>query len=227
MDIEGQASCRTVLIFRKRVVFMMNIKIIAFIALAYLIGSIPFGLLIARARGVDLRAVGSGNIGATNVFRAVGKGFGFLTFALDALKGFYPAWFFTGFATFGLAHDLESLLFGFAAIAGHNWPVFLRFKGGKGVATSAGVIFAVAPMAAFAGLASFAICLKLSRIVSVSSMAAALVIASLSWMLYLDQGLTLPVALSCLAMVVIIRHRSNIQRLLAGTETVITTKGED
>jgi len=204
----------------------MNIQWFLLILSSYLLGAVPFGLIIARTRGVDLRAVGSGNIGATNVFRAVGKGFGFLTFALDALKGFLPACFFPQIVESGISPGFEGLLFGFAAIIGHNWPVFLRFKGGKGVATSAGVLFAVAPTAAFVGLLAFALSLKLSRIVSLSSMVAAVIIAVLGWALYLDQGRTIPTALTVLAAIVIIRHRSNIQRLLAGTENRIGKKDE-
>jgi glycerol-3-phosphate acyltransferase PlsY len=202
----------------------MNFEFFIFLVGSYLFGAVPFGLLIARSRGVDLRAVGSGNIGATNVFRSVGKGLGLLTFALDALKGFLPAFLIPQFLDLGFSDGTAGLIFGFGAIAGHNWPVFLSFKGGKGVATSAGVLFAVAPAAALAGLLTFAVTLKTSKFVSLSSMAAALAIAALSWILYLENGLTLPIALSILAGMVVIRHRSNIERLRAGTESKIGNK---
>ena len=123
--------------------------------LAYLLGAIPFGLLIARARGVDIRAVGSGNIGATNVFRAVGKGWGILAFACDALKGFIPVSVFPLLAKTLGAFDGDAVLplvCACLAIAGHNWPVYLRFKGGKGVATSVGALIGLAPVAAGIGL---------------------------------------------------------------------------
>ena len=121
---------------------------------AYLIGSLPFGLIVARwVGGVDIRHAGSGNIGATNVFRMVGRGWGIFTLLLDALKGFVPAFLFPLWA--GQSGSGFALLCGCAAIAGHNWPVYLRIKGGKGVATSAGVLPRLPPteIAAEAGLA--------------------------------------------------------------------------
>jgi len=188
---------------------------------AYFLGAIPNGLLVARIKGVDIRRVGSGNIGATNVFRSVGKGWGLFTFALDALKGFVPAFFFPAWAgaECGTASWLNlSLACGCAAIAGHNWPVYLKFKGGKGVATSAGVLLGVAPIAAGIGLASWAALLFLTGYVAIASMGAGVIIAASSWMLYRGEGLVLPVTLTVLALVVIYTHRSNIQRLRAGTE---------
>ena len=122
--------------------------IVGTVLAGYLMGSVPFGLLIAKARGVDLRNSGSGNIGATNVFRCVGKGWGVLALLLDALKGFLPAFFFPALAARGLHGAVPSWLgvaCGLAAVVGHNWPVWLGFKGGKGVATSAGMALGVAP----------------------------------------------------------------------------------
>ena len=118
------------------------------VAASYLMGSVPFGLLIAKARGVDLRHSGSGNIGATNVFRCVGKGWGVLALVLDALKGFVPAFCgpMVAFCQFGESvPPWLGVACGLAAVAGHNWPVWLGFKGGKGVATSAGMALGVAP----------------------------------------------------------------------------------
>ena len=112
---------------------------------SYLLGSVPFGYLVARLKGMDIRRHGSGNIGATNVFRCVGKGWGLLTFACDTLKGFGAAFLIPRVAAPFLPPDgLQALGIGCAclAVAGHNWPAFLRFKGGKGVATSAGVLLA-------------------------------------------------------------------------------------
>ena len=124
--------------------------IAAFGVVSYLLGSIPNGLLIARVKGIDIRKVVSGNIGATNVYRSVSKSLGILTFVLDALKGAIPALWFPVQA----AHCAQSplppwlpLLFGGLAIAGHTWPVYLKFKGGKGVATSAGALIGIAPRA--------------------------------------------------------------------------------
>ena len=126
---------------------------------AYLLGAIPFGLLIARWRGVDIRAVGSRNIGATNVFRSVGKGWGIATFILDMGKGWCGAVAIPALAARLLdappqAPDAWRLLGGICAVVGHTWPVYLRFKGGKGVATSAGVLLGAAARAAAAGLAA-------------------------------------------------------------------------
>lgn len=193
-------------------------KILIALVTAYLIGAVPFGLFVARTQGVDLRAVGSGNIGATNVFRSVGKPWGLLTFALDFLKGFFPACFFA--KLFGLSDPqaVYGLIFGSCAILGHNFPIFLKFKGGKGVATSAGVVLAVAPLSVLLGLAGFALCVKLTGFVSLGSMLAATLIAASGWFFYSDQGFFLPLSLTLLALLVFVRHRTNIERLLNGTE---------
>jgi acyl phosphate:glycerol-3-phosphate acyltransferase len=188
---------------------------------SYLLGAIPFGFLIARARGIDIRKVGSGNIGATNVFRSVGKSWGILTFALDVLKGFVPAFLFP--LAVQLADHAEPaagwrLLCGCLAIIGHNWPIYLGFKGGKGVATSTGAMLGIAPIAMLIGLGSWILVFAASRYVSLASILAAVVIACAAWPLYRSGGLLLPVALTALAILVVIRHKSNIQRLLSGTE---------
>ena len=152
--------------------------------LAYLLGAIPFGLLIARANGVDIRAVGSGNIGATNVFRALGKGWGILAFACDALKGFIPASVFPFLAKMLWAFDggaVLPLVGACLAIAGHNWSVYLRFKGGKGVATGVGALIGLAPMAAGVGLLTWALVFVAKRYVSLASIAAAIMVAGAVW----------------------------------------------
>ncbi|HMP74447.1 MAG TPA: glycerol-3-phosphate 1-O-acyltransferase PlsY [Kiritimatiellia bacterium] len=184
------------------------------VLLGYLLGSVPFGLLIARAKGIDIRAHGSGNIGATNVLRVLGKPLGITTFILDALKGFLPAFAFP--LVFGNNPELVGIASGIAAILGHNFPVFLRFKGGKGVATSAGMLIGIAPAAAGIGLALWLVIFLAFRYVSLASILAALAIAGIAWLWY-PPGLIPPV-LSLLASLVIIRHRANIQRLLNGTE---------
>ncbi|MBI2437402.1 MAG: glycerol-3-phosphate 1-O-acyltransferase PlsY [Lentisphaerae bacterium] len=189
--------------------------------LAYLLGAIPFGFLIARARGVDIRTVGSGNIGATNVFRAVGKGWGALVFAGDVLKGFIPVSVFPLLARKFWAYDggeLLSLMCACLAIGGHNWPVYLRFKGGKGVATSVGALLGLTPPAAGIGLLAWALVFAATRYVSVASIVAALVVAGAVWFFYASGGILLPVVLTVLCGLVIWRHKRNIQRLLAGTE---------
>jgi len=188
---------------------------------AYLFGAIPFGLLVAKSRGVDIRTQGSGNIGATNVFRVIGKGWGIFTFALDALKGFIPAFVFPRLA--GL--DAEwGVLFGIVAILGHSFPVYLRFKGGKGVATSAGMLLGVAPLAVGVGFACWALCMVLSRYVSLSSIVAAIAVAVTVWIQ--DKGLVINIALTVLSLLIIWLHRANIKRLLNGTENRFGKKKE-
>ncbi|MCF7848119.1 MAG: glycerol-3-phosphate 1-O-acyltransferase PlsY [Kiritimatiellales bacterium] len=192
--------------------------IVVFTGLAYLLGSVPFGLLIARSRGVDIRRAGSGNIGATNVFRCVGKGWGVCAFVLDALKGFVPAFVFPIIGKLDESIAVEAgLLFGAAAIIGHSFPVFLRFKGGKGVATSAGMLLGVAPVAVAAGFACWLICVLITRYVSLASILAALAVAVSGWVVYHD-SLAVSVALTAIALLIIWRHRANIGRLLKGTE---------
>jgi len=188
---------------------------------AYLLGAVPFGYLIARARGIDIREQGSGNIGTTNVFRCVGKGWGILTLACDAAKGFIPAFVFPSVAAHLGMGDTGSglaVVCGCMAVAGHNWPVYLAFKGGKGVATTAGALLGLAPAAMGIGLLLWIAVLFTSRYVSVASMLTALLVACLSWFLYAGEGFLLPSALSLLGVVAVWRHKANIRRLLQGTE---------
>lgn len=189
---------------------------------AYFLGAVPFGLLVARSRGIDIRTVGSKNIGATNVLRSVGKPWGILTFVLDALKGFVPA---LVFPILGRVADENfqplgnlGLWCGAAAIVGHNFPVYLGFKGGKGVATSAGALLGIAPAACGIGLATWMIFFFTLRYVSLASIVAALTIPVAAWLLYLKSGIVLPIALTLLGALIVWRHRANIQRLIAGTE---------
>ncbi len=197
---------------------------------AYLAGSIPFGVLVARSKGVDLRSVGSGNIGATNVGRALGKKWGVLVFLLDAGKGFAAAgplcWLMLYLGDVPVGNLMRAglgPLYAVAVFAGHIWPVFLGFKGGKGVATGAGAMLALAPVALAAGLAMWGVSLFMTRYMSIASMFGAISVAGIcvartwsaglmkqEWPLW---GLTL-----VLALLVIVRHRSNIARLTRGEE---------
>jgi glycerol-3-phosphate acyltransferase PlsY len=198
---------------------MTLLTVILLAALSYIIGSVPFGLLISKAKGVDIRKQGSGNIGATNVLRCLGKPLGITCFVLDALKGYLPA---ALFPLIGKVDPTFGILFGTAAILGHNFPVFLNFKGGKGVATSAGVLLGVAPLAVVIGLAAWVIVFKLSGYVSLGSIIATLVVIITGWTA--GYGPVIATALTLLGALSIYRHRSNIQRLLAGTENKFQKK---
>src|SRR5207237_10625106 len=141
------------------------------VVVAYLLGSIPTGYLVAKARGIDIRSVGSGNIGATNAFRVLGKTAGITVLAIDGLKGFL-ACRFVAFGP-GAPSEMHQMVAGLFAILGHNYTCWLRFKGGKGIATTAGVLLALAPTAFAIALTTFLIVLGLSRYVSLSSIVAA------------------------------------------------------
>jgi glycerol-3-phosphate acyltransferase PlsY len=190
---------------------------------AYLFGAVPFGLLVARSRGVNIREQGSGNIGATNVFRVIGKGWGIFTLVLDLLKGFIPAFFFPMVGN--LADPVYGVLFGFAAILGHTFPIYLKFKGGKGVATSAGMLLGVAPVAVGVGLLFFVITVVISRYVSLASIIAAIAVAVTVWVEG-DKVLIVKVMLTVMSVLIVWLHRANIKRLLNGTENRFGKKKE-
>lgn len=186
--------------------------------LAYFIGNIPFGWLIARAKGINLYEHGSGNIGATNVFRVIGKPFGLACFLLDFAKGLLSAAVLP--ALFPAAEEqfpYLGLVCGAAAIAGHNWPAVLKFKGGKGIATSGGVLAAVAPIAVAWALSAWILCMLASRIVSLSSILAATAVIIAGWVVY-GKDTVLASVLTVLGALAIWRHRANIGRLLRGEE---------
>ncbi len=192
--------------------------------LAYLLGSIPFGLVLVRVfRNEDIREKGSGNIGATNVIRSGNKGLGALTFLLDAAKGFVAV--IAGWQIALHAHLSQPQAQTFAAAAaicavlGHIYTVWLRFKGGKGVATGFGVFLGIAPLAAGIALLTFIVVFALSRYVSLASILAALVFPIA--MLLLTRHALAPAmiaAMVALPLLVIGKHHANIRRLLAGTE---------
>lgn len=196
--------------------------IIGFLVGSYLLGSVPFAYLIARAQGVDIRAVGSGNVGATNVARVLGLGWGVVTFVLDAAKGFLPTvigpWWYGGGNAAAALPPWLGLACGAAAVAGHVWPVWLGFRGGKGVATCAGVLLGVAPGAAVAGAVVWGLMFAARRIVSLASILAAIAVPLAGWLLYGTDELWRPWALTTLGTLVVWRHRSNLRRLLDGTE---------
>ena len=184
----------------------------AVLAAAYLLGSIPFSYLVARGKGVDVRAVGSGNVGATNVMRSVGKGAGALAFVLDFAKG--AAATFIARETVGGAM-LPSLAALFAVI-GHMHPVWLGFRGGKGVATGAGAFLPIAPVATAAALVTFAIAAAATRYVSLASIVASFALAFFAFLLGAHRPI--PLAAALVAALIAVKHRANIARLAAGTE---------
>jgi len=198
---------------------------------SYLLGSIPFGYLAGRIARIDIRNCGSGNVGATNVIRALGKGYGYPVFALDFLKGFGAVKISIMIATRAQSEWTSPEMFGIVAaissVLGHSFPVWLGFKGGKGVATSAGALFALAPIATLVGVAIWILTFWLTRYVSVASIAAAaalpLIILVSTW-LSRTTGRLLFYSSVCLAAVVIWRHRSNLSRLMRGTEPRFTRK---
>jgi glycerol-3-phosphate acyltransferase PlsY len=185
---------------------------VVFIALAYLVGSIPTGVLLGRIAGVDVRSEGSGNIGATNVARTAGRGLGVLTLVGDALKGFLPV-----VVTRALGQP-ETVVAGVAvaALVGHVFSIFLRLRGGKGVATGAGVLVGLAPSAAPIPLAVFAVTFAIARVVSLASILAA-VSAPIALFALGRDGATV-FAASLITALIIWRHQENISRLIAGTE---------
>ena len=177
----------------------------------YLAGSIPFGLLLTRlSKAGDLRAIGSGNIGATNVLRTGRKGLALATLLLDLLKGALPTWL----AMRWFGPDL-AVLVGLGTVLGHCVPVWLGFRGGKGVATAAGVLLALTPLIMILVLALFGALVWLTRYVSLGSIAAALAAPLLAWAFELYQIRDLYVLL---ALVILIKHQANIRRLIAGSE---------
>lgn len=191
----------------------------AVIAGAYLLGSIPVGLLFARARGIDIRVAGSGNIGATNVARTVGKRLGLVVLLLDALKGALPMLLLRWLDLAARVHPLVLTACGVAAIAGHCFPVWLRFRGGKGVATSLGVFLAVDPALVGIAVAVFAVLYALFRIVSVGSLVAALSFLVLLWLFHRPPAeIALGVAGTA---IIVIKHRGNIGRLLRREESKV------
>jgi acyl phosphate:glycerol-3-phosphate acyltransferase len=198
---------------------------------SYLLGSIPFGYLAGRIAGIDIRKCGSGNVGATNVIRTLGKGYGYPVFVADFLKGF-GAVKLSILITTRLQLDWNSpemfgILGAIFSVMGHSFPVWLHFKGGKGVATSAGALLGLAPVAALVGAAIWILTFWLTRYVSVASIAAAaalpLIILITTW-LSQTGGKSLFYSSVCLAAVVIWRHRSNLSRLMHGTEPRFTRK---
>ena len=187
----------------------------------YLMGSVPTGYLVARSRDVDIRKAGSGNIGATNVLRVLGKPAGILVLAIDALKGALACWLLPAaaiaLAGAEAAPEVEGLRIaaGLAAILGHNYTCWLRFKGGKGIATSAGVLLVWMPAALGLALLVWVLAFLVSGYVSLASVVAAFALPFIVWLT--GGSATLIAVAAVLGALAIYKHRSNIQRLRAGT----------
>jgi glycerol-3-phosphate acyltransferase PlsY len=190
------------------------------IVLAYVIGSVPTGYLIGKIfRGIDIREHGSGNIGATNTLRVLGKPAGVTALVLDVAKGFVAVTALAAIAASGrspVTLPMMQVLLGIAAIAGHNWTVFLKFRGGKGVATSAGVFLGITWLPVLIAAAVFTVIVLSTRIVSVGSMSAAVALPVA--MLALGSEREFVVFGIVAAALVLVRHSSNIKRLLRGKE---------
>ena len=185
---------------------------ILLIVLGYLLGSVPVGFILGSRSGIDVRKSGSGNVGATNVARVVGKRQGTLTLIADVAKGFLPV-----FLAMQLGASLAAtILVGTAAFLGHLFPIFLKFKGGKGVATGLGVFLALAPMATLVLVALFGVAVLTSRIVSLSSILAALAAPIIFW-LFAYPPLVVGMA-AFIALAITWRHQSNIRRMMNGSE---------
>ena len=193
----------------------MNATAVACLLSAFLLGGIPFSQLIARRRGVDLRSVGSGNIGATNLTRALGYGAGALGLLLDAVKG-AAAVLIPGAVLGGEATPTLRALAGGLAILGHSFSPFLGFKGGKGVATGAGVFAVLAPRATLVALGVFAMVVAITRVVGLASVLAALTLPVVAH--WVGAGRPVTVTAGLVAILVVARHRANLARLVRGTE---------
>jgi glycerol-3-phosphate acyltransferase PlsY len=223
------------------------VPVLAYIVVAvaaYLIGSIPTGFLVAKAKGIDIRSVGSGNIGATNAMRVLGKPAGIFVLLVDAAKGWLSVYLgaiiyrvifqhfmagpeINGFYSLPQTQEIRkfALIAGIFAVLGHNYTCWLKFKGGKGIATTAGVYLALAPVALGIALAVFILTILMTRYVSVGSIVAAIALPTTVWILQ-PHNLFLGIVTTALGALAIYKHKSNIQRLMAGTESRLGKKPE-
>jgi len=205
---------------------------------AYFLGSIPTGYLVAKAKGIDIRSVGSGNIGATNAMRVLGKPTGIFVLLMDALKGFGAVVLVVNFfpvlesslpqifdpqdnSSMRLRGQL-AIIAGISAVLGHNYTCWLKFKGGKGIATTAGVYFALAPLSVSIAIGVWILLFVATRYVSIASLAAAVALPTAVWLT--QSNLLLSIVTTLLGVMAILKHKANIQRLIAGTENRINFK---
>jgi glycerol-3-phosphate acyltransferase PlsY len=204
----------------------MTVRVVIAIVAGFLMGAVPFSWLIARAKGIDLRTTGSGNIGATNLMRACGKGSGITGLILDAVKGALPVLLAVLLA--GREQVLLQAAAASAAVLGHVYTPFLGFSGGKGVATALGALTALAPVPSLSALGIFLLVLLVSGTVSLSSVIAAAALVPAVFVFRGGPG-DLPVQVACclVAVLVIVRHRSNIRRLVRGEEKRLLGRKRD
>jgi acyl phosphate:glycerol-3-phosphate acyltransferase len=203
----------------------MLIKIISPLVIGYLIGSIPFGLIAGKIKGIDIRKVGSGNIGATNIYRALGTWPALMVFALDLLKGtlaVYIATVLLPIDTPILPREYHIILSGIAAVCGHMFSIFLNFKGGKGAATSLGILLGITPDLFGIAILYVILCIAITRYVSITSITGVALIAILMVIFHEPQAYILATVI--VAALMIYKHIPNIKRLLAGTEPKIWGK---
>lgn len=200
----------------------MTTQIVLWLLAAYLIGGIPFGFIIGKCRGIDVRTVGSKNIGATNVFRTVGKKWGFLALFLDMMKGFAPTYAAT--CAFGNQHWLP-LVVGVTCAVGHMLTPYMKFKGGKGVATGAGMLFGLVPGLMGITFLVFVALFAFSNYISLGSCGAATFIGIMIWIPVLGYpgyaNLPQAILVTLIAAFVVYKHRANIKRLIDGNENKI------
>ncbi|HHE37053.1 MAG TPA: glycerol-3-phosphate 1-O-acyltransferase [Candidatus Cloacimonetes bacterium] len=193
---------------------------------AYLLGSIPTSYLMGKMlKGIDIRKFGSGNVGATNALRVLGTKIGIITLVIDILKGFFAV--LIGKILIPEFSDLILIIIGIAAIIGHIFTIFLKFKGGKGVATSAGVFIALTPIPLVIALFVFIITVWISKYVSLGSILASLTLFMVELIINLNNSfieIEKLVMVFVIASFIIIKHKSNLQRLLSGTENKISFK---
>lgn len=210
----------------------MIISYISGITMSYLIGGIPFGYLIAVVNGIDIRTQGSGNIGATNVGRVLGRKYGLIIFILDMLKGFVAVFFVPVLVGSEImfpttSDNLLVILCGFCAILGHAFPVYLRFKGGKAVATSFGVFIWLVPISIAIAFGVWLLTVIVSRYVSLGSMIGALALVGVIVVVVdspFGDNMYLTALSVAVAILIIVRHTSNIKRIIAGTEKKVFSK---
>jgi acyl phosphate:glycerol-3-phosphate acyltransferase len=186
-------------------------KILLVILVSYILGSIPFGYIISKMKGIDITKLGSGNIGATNVGRFLGKPYFFIVLFLDAIKGFIPTILFK--LLFGLEYGILAGLF---SVIGHSYSIFMKFKGGKGVATGLGVSIALIPIETIIGFGVWFLVLMIFKIMALASIISAVSVFIV--VLFLEKSSLIKIVCGIIAVLIVLRHKSNIERIIKGTE---------